>query len=114
MLSERKDDRMTVTEIARRANIDRKTFYLHYANPDDVLKKYSKRLASKIMQTLEENGFFDDSDLMMMISIKFYTAGIMSIFASYLRHEIEITDSELIGILSELTTSGFSKRLIEN
>ena len=31
--------RITIAEIARRANIDRKTFYLHYESVDDIVKK---------------------------------------------------------------------------
>lgn len=36
LLVERDYDKITVTELARRADIDRKTFYLHYASIDDL------------------------------------------------------------------------------
>ena len=41
LLMEKKSMKMTITELARRANIDRKTFYLHYDTTDDVLRDYN-------------------------------------------------------------------------
>lgn len=38
-IKEKNSSKITVTEIARRANIDRKTFYLHYNSPEDILNE---------------------------------------------------------------------------
>ena len=38
LLPEKKNQRITVTELAKRANIARKTFYLHYETPEDVMR----------------------------------------------------------------------------
>lgn len=167
LLSEKKNDRITITELADRANIDRKTFYLHYNSVDDVIDRHSRATVARIMAELENKGFFndvldvsvffetvlavreeelqefevlqdpeipalawrhaennlkdmlsdiayrffDEPDPEMELSIKFYTAGIMSIFVSYIRQEIDIDPHELVRILSDLTENGISNKL---
>lgn len=167
LLAEKKNDRITVTELADRANIDRKTFYLHYSSVDDVIDRYSRANVFKIMEELENKGFFngvldvsvffetvlavreeeiqkfealqdleitelawrhaennlkdmisdiahrffDELDLELELGIKFYTAGIMNIFVSYLRQEIDIDPHELVRILSDLTENGIRSKL---
>ena len=167
LLSEKKNDRITITELADRANIDRKTFYLHYNSVDDVIDRHSRATVARIMAELENKVFFNDvldvsvffetvlavreeelqefevlqdpeitalawrhaennlkdmlSDIAyrffdepepeMELSIKFYTAGIMSIFVSYIRQEIDIDPHELVRILSDLTENGISNKL---
>lgn len=167
LLSEKKNDRITITELADRANIDRKTFYLHYNSVDDVIDRHSRATVARIMAELENKGFFndvldvsvffetvlavreeelqefevlqdpeitalawrhaennlkdmlsdiayrffDEPDPEMELSIKFYTAGIMSIFVSYIRQEIDIDPNELVRILSDLTENGISNKL---
>ncbi|MDE6087403.1 MAG: TetR/AcrR family transcriptional regulator [Oscillospiraceae bacterium] len=58
LLMEKKSRKMTVTELARRANIDRKTFYLHYDTTDEVLKDYHQELTRKLLGILREQDFF--------------------------------------------------------
>ena len=167
LLSEKKNDRITITELADRANIDRKTFYLHYNSVDDVIDRHSRATVARIMAELENKGFFndvldvsvffetvlavreeelqefevlqdpeitalawrhaennlkdmlsdiayrffDEPDPKMELSIKFYTAGIMSIFVSYIRQEIDIDPHELVRILRDLTEHGISNKL---
>ena len=167
LLSEKKNDRITITELADRANIKRKTFYLHYNSVDDVIDRHSRATVARIMAELENKGFFndvldvsvffetvlavreeelqefevlqdpeitalawrhaennlkdmlsdiayrffDEPDPEMELSIKFYTAGIMSIFVSYIRQEIDIDPHELVRILSDLTENGISNKL---
>lgn len=167
LLSEKKNDRITITELADRANIDRKTFYLHYNSVDDVIDRHSRATVARIMAELENKGFFndvldvsvffetvlavreeelqefevlqdpeitalawrhaennlkdmlsdiayrffDEPDPEMELSIKFYTAGIMSIFVSYIRQEIDIDPHELVRILSDLTENWISNKL---
>lgn len=167
LLSEKKNDRITITELADRANIDRKTFYLHYNSVDDVIDRHNRATVARIMAELENKGFFndvldvsvffetvlavreeelqefevlqdpeitalawrhaennlkdmlsdiayrffDEPDPEMELSIKFYTAGIMSIFVSYIRQEIDIDPHELVRILSYLTENGISNKL---
>ena len=53
--------KMTVTELARRANIDRKTFYLHYDTTDDVMRDYNKQLIERLLSLLEQQDFFNQT-----------------------------------------------------
>lgn len=50
--------RMTVTAIAREANIDRKTFYLHYDTVEDVERDYNRELMLELLGYLDKEGFF--------------------------------------------------------
>jgi len=59
LLMEKKTTHVTITEIARRANIDRKTFYLHYASVDDIVREFSKNKIQELLLLLDRNDFFD-------------------------------------------------------
>lgn len=61
LLMEKKSMKMTITELARRANIDRKTFYLHYDTTDDVLRDYNKQLIDRLLFLLEKQDFFNQT-----------------------------------------------------
>ncbi len=51
---------ISISELARRANIDRKTFYLHYTSPDDVLIEHVEKKFNTIVSVMEESHYFDD------------------------------------------------------
>ncbi len=61
LLMEKKSMKMTITELARKANIDRKTFYLHYDTTDDVLRDYNKQLIARLLELLEKQDFFNQN-----------------------------------------------------
>ncbi|MCR3759005.1 TetR family transcriptional regulator C-terminal domain-containing protein [Clostridium felsineum] len=46
---------ITITELADMANIDRKTFYLHYTAIDDVLEEFGLRAAEKVRILLKSD-----------------------------------------------------------
>lgn len=48
LLTEKGDKRITVTEIAKKANIGRKTFYLHYTCIEDIVKDIENDLESEL------------------------------------------------------------------
>ncbi len=50
--------RITIAEIARRANIDRKTFYLHYESVDDIVKKTCIEKLQDLNKRLELQGYY--------------------------------------------------------
>lgn len=60
LLVERDYDKITVTELARRADIDRKTFYLHYASIDDLsdalMHEEVSQLADKVRTSITKTG----------------------------------------------------------
>lgn len=47
-------DKVTVSAIAREANIDRKTFYLHYTSIDDLVDREAEDLVERMMRALKD------------------------------------------------------------
>ncbi len=47
-------DDITVSELARMANIDRKTFYLHYQTVQDVFLEFKEMIYTSLMEVLSE------------------------------------------------------------
>ena len=56
LLFKKKDSKITITELSKTANIDRKTFYLHYNSIDDVLREIIKNNLSELETLLKEHG----------------------------------------------------------
>ena len=52
-------DKITVSALAKEANINRKTFYLHYDSVDDVLDTMAKRHAHNTMERIKASGILD-------------------------------------------------------
>lgn len=48
-------DEITVSELARAADIDRKTFYLHYQTVRDVFLEFKQMIYDQLMEILEES-----------------------------------------------------------
>ena len=42
LLQNKGTDKITISDIAREADIDRKTFYLHYNSTEDIIKEYAE------------------------------------------------------------------------
>ena len=59
IIKEKDAPKVTVTEIAKRANIDRKTFYLHYDSTDAIMVEFYQDLINEFLLILEKNDFFD-------------------------------------------------------
>ena len=51
--------KITVAALCRHADIDRKTFYLHFASIDDIIPSFSQELIERLMARLQEEGFFE-------------------------------------------------------
>ncbi|RDB61519.1 TetR/AcrR family transcriptional regulator [Gordonibacter sp. 28C] len=67
-------DRVTITAVAHEADIDRKTFYLHYDSVDDVLDEIIRERAEQIVASLREEslaqgGGVDVADLFARLSV---------------------------------------------
>ena len=54
LLEERDIDKITVSAIAREANIDRKTFYVHFGTIDGLLDALAEDLVQTIVDEVEE------------------------------------------------------------
>ena len=61
LLTECPNKRMTVTALAKKANIDRKTFYLHYETLDNVMMDCSQQIINHLVELLEMQNFFEQT-----------------------------------------------------
>ncbi len=59
LLTARDEPKLTVTALARQANIDRKTFYLHYDTMDDVMMDLTQQIVTQFVERLEQRGFLE-------------------------------------------------------
>ncbi len=59
LVAEKNTVRVTVADIARRANIDRKTFYLHYETVEDIIREFSADRVRELLLVLERDEFFE-------------------------------------------------------
>jgi AcrR family transcriptional regulator len=59
LIIEKEISQITVKELAERANINRKTFYMHYSSIEDILDKIENEIIEKLLFILERYDFFD-------------------------------------------------------
>ena len=52
--------KITVAEIARAADIDRKTFYLHYSSVEEITLAYAREKVDWLLERLNEHGFYSE------------------------------------------------------
>jgi len=170
ILKNNKSSKITVTDIANRANIDRKTFYLHYDSPEAIMDEFYKNLINDFLLVLEKNDFFDRSfdvlalfqslnvvvqrdidlyrhiakmpsyaffweeikDIVKSVAIEtlsdginmskdelelyaeFYVSGIIATYLKWLKNEVNLTETEVVNILSTASFYGFQKLLQKN
>ncbi|MGN0161448.1 MAG: TetR/AcrR family transcriptional regulator [Lachnospiraceae bacterium] len=55
LLEKNQSNKVTISEIARQANIDRKTFYLHYNEPEDIMREFAQEKINEIMEYLKKS-----------------------------------------------------------
>ena len=58
MIMEKNSPKISITELAARANIDRKTFYLHYETTDDIIREFKEDKINQLVDMLEKNNYF--------------------------------------------------------
>jgi len=51
-------DKITITLLARTAQIDRKTFYMHYSNTKELLEEYGQDLLNNAMKKIDDSSEF--------------------------------------------------------
>jgi len=168
LIMEKKGPKITITDIASNANIDRKTFYLHYESIDSVFKEIAKDKISEIIIILEKNNYFENlmdfkrilnalntvllkdiefykkiassseyhlfwkqlEDLIketiieiylkftnlskeeLIVFSNFYSAGIISIYISWLNNQYSKNITEIGAIIGEIIFEGFKEKLI--
>lgn len=69
---------ITITEISALADIDRKTFYLHYDSVQDILEEFKEELSDSVLEIikgkkfLDIKSFFEELNNIMMKNIEIY------------------------------------------
>ena len=53
LIFEKKEQKITISELAQRANIARKTFYLHYESLADIMRDAAHRKIDELLHILE-------------------------------------------------------------
>lgn len=66
LLAEKDFAKISITELARRADVDRKTFYLHYQSVDELLEEFYEERLRGLREALEREGVFRGNNLDMV------------------------------------------------
>jgi AcrR family transcriptional regulator len=66
LMKERPIGKITPTELCRRADINRNTFYVHYSSPRELLTQIENELYDEIRQTVERSLKFDTIPVLLM------------------------------------------------
>ena len=75
ILNEKPIDKITVTDIVRRADINRGTFYAHYVDTKDVLEQIQNEIIEKILQFIGEfkyESLIKDTNLILSKLTKYF------------------------------------------
>lgn len=56
LLKEKEMSKITITELARRAEIDRKTFYLHFNSVSDIYNELGTKMVNILKETITDYG----------------------------------------------------------
>lgn len=62
LMKERSINKITVTEICKKASINRNTFYSHYANQFDLLTSIEEELYEDVKQVVKSNMNFESTE----------------------------------------------------
>ena len=123
-------DEITVSELARAADIDRKTFYLHYQTVQDVFVEFKQMIHDRLLEILSEaerRGRENQekldagedwagwsSDYQASLYAEFVSAGAISLWTDWLHHKQvplnEFRDSA-IEVIREAWKMGTAKDL---
>ena len=58
LLKQKGTEKITISDIAREADIDRKTFYLHYDSTEDIIRDYAEEKTKELLARLTIRSFF--------------------------------------------------------
>ncbi|HAB94313.1 MAG TPA: hypothetical protein DCF49_06055 [Lachnospiraceae bacterium] len=58
LLKKKGTEKITISDIAREADIDRKTFYLHYNSTEDIIREFAEGKTRELLARLTIKSFF--------------------------------------------------------
>ena len=112
LLLENKNSKITITQLAQRANIDRKTFYLHYNSVDDIMKELVEENLSDLEFVLKENGISNDNlDAKIIIdSMNYCLVKDIEFFKAIVhRHDFQIYINEIKKTIISIAIRDFTE-----
>lgn len=66
LLGEKDFSKISVTELTRRADVDRKTFYLHYQTVDEILEEFYEESLRHLRGAIQREGIFQGPNIDMV------------------------------------------------
>lgn len=114
------NEKISVSQIAKKANIDRKTFYLHYETVESLYGIFMKDAENQLLEELDRLDFYHSKD-----SIKTFVQAYRTVFISYrdlfyainnntkFIDYIEFNNKELMPYLNEYLSRYKSKKDLE-
>lgn len=66
LLGEKDFSKISITELTRRADVDRKTFYLHYQTVDEILEEFYEESLRHLREAIEREGVFQGANIDMV------------------------------------------------
>lgn len=66
LLAEKDFSKISITELTRRADVDRKTFYLHYQSVDEILEEFYEESLRHLAEALEREGILQRENIDMV------------------------------------------------
>lgn len=114
LISEMDFDKISISAIARTADIDRKTFYLHYDSVDALADAVLEEWVSHLVETLRESSHSTTTGKNLIEDISVYTALDVSRLRSVAMHmsqqeQIQRLERPLTEALFEDDTYGFGR-----
>ena len=113
LLQRKEMDNITITELAKSANIDRKTFYLHYDTTFDVYHDIIDDVSNQLDNILKQQNdfdffiFFNELNQVMQANFKFYqTIAKQKSYGRELAKLLNITPGAVSQHLSILMSTG--------
>ena len=71
LLNEKDINQITITDVAKRANINRKTFYNYYSDINDVMEEIQNLVVAAFIKNIGTVEFTNMADFLTEIFIKF-------------------------------------------
>lgn len=109
LIEKKSANKITVTEIAKAANIERKTFYLHYACIEDIYldiendfrETITSSLTKYISNEAETDRIFDELNKLILSNMNFFKAISRNDSYSFFLHMLENILTDAISIIAK-------------
>ena len=113
LLVEQDFSKITVSAISREADIDRKTFYLHYASVDDLANKKAESNLMQILEVLRTQGAGKSIKEQAHIALREVNAIVMRELAIYEKIASSLSIEQILDKYASTVEPALSRRGLE-